>query len=185
MQNHGGYNDNYDDFKEDIILNGRYPLTQRYLYLIHESDTAFKELTEYFEKVDEPTIILFFGDHQPGIEERFYEKLYKKNMEDLTLEEQEKQYTVPYVIWANYDLPEVEKSDLISANYLSNLLMQTAGFKLTGKREVVAQAQAEYPAINAKAVLTKDGEWIPRSEVEEDEVLLKYHQLEYFMLFDE
>ena len=72
MQNHGGYNDNYDDFKEDIILNGRYPLTQRYLNLIHESDTAFKELTEYFEKVDEPTIILFFGDHQPGIEERFY-----------------------------------------------------------------------------------------------------------------
>lgn len=185
MQNHGGYNDNYDDFKEDIILNGRYPLTQRYLNLIHESDTAFKELTEYFEKVDEPTIILFFGDHQPGIEERFYEKLYKKNMEDLTLEEQEKQYTVPYVIWANYDLPEVEKSDLISANYLSNLLMQTAGFKLTGKREVVAQAQAEYPAINTKAVLTKDGEWIPRSEVEEDDVLLKYHQLEYFMLFDE
>ena len=37
-----------------------------YFTLIRESDAAFEELVNYFSQVDEPTIILMYGDHQPS-----------------------------------------------------------------------------------------------------------------------
>ena len=62
-----------------------YPLAETYLSLARESDSAFKELLEYFEKVDEPTMIVMFGDHWPKIEEEFMAKLLGGNRQSLDL----------------------------------------------------------------------------------------------------
>ncbi|MEI3280165.1 MAG: sulfatase-like hydrolase/transferase [Eubacterium ramulus] len=53
-----------------------YPKANRYLSLVKRSDDAFRELTEYFSQVTEPTIICMFGDHLPSIEDEFYEELF-------------------------------------------------------------------------------------------------------------
>lgn len=66
MQNHGGYD--YDQYKSTVSLTdcpGIYPQTEQYLSLMKESDVALKYLLDYFSKVDEKTVILLFGDHQP------------------------------------------------------------------------------------------------------------------------
>ena len=62
-----------------------YPLAETYLSLARESDSAFKELLEYFEKVDEPTMIVMFGDHWPKIEEEFMAKLLGGNRQSWDL----------------------------------------------------------------------------------------------------
>ena len=48
---------------------------EQYLNMIKMSDKALKELVHYFEKVDESTVIVFFGDHQPDLDETFYNRL--------------------------------------------------------------------------------------------------------------
>ena len=40
---------------------------QTYLSLIQYSDEALRELIEHYKSIDEPTMIVFFGDHQPSL----------------------------------------------------------------------------------------------------------------------
>ena len=107
MQNHGGYTTSYRNFEQKIQLRNmdkEYPHAEQYLSLLHETDIAVKGLIEYFENVDEPTIICFFGDHQVQIEDEFYEHLYGKSLNDLSEEEELLKYVTRFFIWANYDI---------------------------------------------------------------------------------
>lgn len=75
MQNHGGYGtETLNGYQPDVKLhyNREYPLAETYLSLARESDRAFQKLLSYFEKVDEPTMIIMFGDHWPKIENWIY-----------------------------------------------------------------------------------------------------------------
>ncbi len=60
-----------------------YSKAEQYLNMIKMSDKALKELVHYFEKVDEPTVIVFFGDHQPDLEETFYNRLLHTDIQKL------------------------------------------------------------------------------------------------------
>eukprot|EP00831_Metopus_contortus_P035178 TRINITY_DN2800_c0_g1_i1.p2 TRINITY_DN2800_c0_g1~~TRINITY_DN2800_c0_g1_i1.p2 ORF type:complete len:194 (-),score=27.10 TRINITY_DN2800_c0_g1_i1:103-684(-) len=69
IQNHGGYNFGDDVFKSNIKLldieNSKQ--ANQYLSLVKHTDEAFENLLNYLEKQKEPTIVVFFGDHMPGI----------------------------------------------------------------------------------------------------------------------
>lgn len=67
MQNHGGYTDTYYGFDNTVTadkLNNS--ALDQYLSLIKLTDEDLKSLIEYFSNVDEKTIVVFFGDHQPN-----------------------------------------------------------------------------------------------------------------------
>ena len=67
MQNHGGYTDTYYGFDNTVTadkLNNS--ALDQYLSLIKMTDEDLKNLIEYFSNVDEKTIVVFFGDHQPN-----------------------------------------------------------------------------------------------------------------------
>ena len=74
--------------------------------MIRESDDALRDFITYFEYLDEPVEIVFFGDHQPSLNQKFYEILNGKGLSGLTMSELEALYTVPFFIWTNYDTPE-------------------------------------------------------------------------------
>lgn len=85
------------------MLGVNYPDVNQYLSLIHESDKALEYLISYFEQVDEPVEIVFFGDHQPSLSSSFYPYLNGKGLSGLTLDELEDLYTIPFFIWTNYE----------------------------------------------------------------------------------
>lgn len=64
------------------------------------------ELITYFRAQEEPTVILLFGDHQPHLPDDFYEKLSGKNPLQFSREDTLQKYKVPFMIWANYDIPD-------------------------------------------------------------------------------
>lgn len=69
MQNHGGYEESFPEFQEEIEATGDvagYPQANRYLSLMKKSDEAFEYLIDYFSQVEEPTMIVMFGDHPGG-----------------------------------------------------------------------------------------------------------------------
>ncbi len=130
MQNHGGYAYSDSNVINTIVLDEYpkdYPQAQKYLSLIQISDQALEGFIGALENYPENVLVLFFGDHLPKIETEFYEELHGGPYETLT--EQTLQYTVPFVIWANYDIPEqtVEKTSL---NYLGRYLLEAAGIDL-------------------------------------------------------
>ncbi len=47
-----------------------------------------------------------FGDHQPSVEQEFLDKAYGVTRAEMTMEQYMGKYQVPFVVWANYPLPE-------------------------------------------------------------------------------
>ena len=187
MQNHGGYSVAYRNFDQQIKITNMstfYPQAERYLSLVKESDSAFQELVEYFSNVDEPTIICMFGDHFPSIEDEFYEELLGTSLDELTTEQEQLRYATPFVIWANYDIPEAEV-DNISANYLSTLLMQTAGLPMTQYNKYLAVLYQSLPVINTIGYIDSEGSYYERgSSTPYDQILNEYNCIEYNALLD-
>lgn len=187
MQNHGGYSVSYSNFYQQIYvtnMEGTYPKANRYLSLVRESDQAFQELVEYFSQVSEPTIICMFGDHLPSIEDEFYEELFGCEQDSLSLEQQQARYTTPFVIWANFDIPEATV-EYMSANYLSTLLQQAAGLPMTQYNKYLATLYQSLPVINTVGYIDSDGNYYERTESGEyDDLLYQYNCVEYNNLLD-
>lgn len=187
MQNHGSYQVGYTNFDQQIRLTSSkeyYPYANRFLSLIYESDKALSELIEYYSDVSRPTIILMFGDHQPSIETDFVEEVLGKKLEDLTLEEKQKRYVTPFVLWANYDIPE-GYIDMISSNYLSTLLLQTAGLETTQYNKFLSALYKQIPVIDTTGYITADGKYYTYDDKTKYTDLLKaYEKIQYNNLFD-
>lgn len=188
MQNHGGYDEHYDNFKNTIGAdNLHFADVNQYLSLIHESDRALEKLITYFESVDEPVEIVFFGDHQPSLNQWFYQAMNGKGMSGLTLDELEAFFIVPFFIWTNYEMPS-ETVEMTSLNYLSTMALERAGIELPAYNQFLSDMMEEIPAINARAYYSKseDGfRYFDEAEGEEAEALQQYNILQYNNMFEE
>lgn len=187
MQNHGGYTYSGDNYTRHIELTGSegaYPLAEQYLSLIHESDKALEYFLGELERFPEDTIVLFFGDHLPELDDHFYEELHGGPFE--TLDEQQLLYTVPFFIWANYDIPE-QTVGLTSLNYLGLYLLETAGLELPPFYQFQQELREVIPAMNALGYYSRTAEcFLPYEEAagEEARWLSRYELLQYNNLFD-
>lgn len=77
------------------------PEVDEFLAAIKRSDEDPRWLIEELNARDEPTIVVFFGDHQPGFADWLFEETFGKPVEDANLEEVQARYRTPYFIWAN------------------------------------------------------------------------------------
>ena len=188
MQNHGGYTPSAVNFDESIYATSstqNYNKANKYLSLVKASDNAFKELIEYFKKVKEPTIICMFGDHQPNIETEFIsECLGVNNLSNLTVEQEQNRHITPFYIWANYDIEE-QYIERLSSNYLSSLVLQTAGVKLTEYNKYLLSLSKVLPVINTVGYIDNQGvyyKWSDSSPYRS--ILSEYENIQYNAVFD-
>ena len=184
MQNHSGYDYDGDNFTPTISLVDipDCPRIEQYLSLVKLSDDALKYLINYFENVDEKTIILFFGDHQPPyIEQEFWDYINQDKTD--SLEDAEKGYLTPYFIWANYDLEDHNVPD-ISLNYLSTLLLDVAGLESTPYQNFLKNMQKEIPVITGHGYMDKTGTYHDfKEETEYTPWIRDYEIIEYNNMF--
>ncbi len=187
IQNHGGYELTTSGISEYVNVrtkNGRKDnVASQYISVIRESDKALKNLLDYFNSVDEPVIICFFGDHQPNLGDNFLEKTIGKETSEFTFADKIKQYQVPFMIWANYDIEE-ENIDAISLNYLGNILLEKAGIETNGYGEFLNALRAEMPVINALGYMDSDGVFHEKGEAETTEAINDYQKVQYNVFHD-
>jgi phosphoglycerol transferase MdoB-like AlkP superfamily enzyme len=184
IQNHGGYYTDNSLFKDSIYLKDYdYTDVNEYLSLIKESDEAFKGLVNYFSNQAEPTVVLMFGDHMPALDTRFYEELYKKPLNELSLEEIQKQYITPFVLWANYDIDE-EYIDKISVNYLSTLLLNRINEPLTGYNKFLEETYKEFPVVNKNGYIDANGNYYTIEDLKDNKLINDYKLLQYNNIFN-
>ena len=71
MQNHSGYAQGWNNLTKTIRLSTQLRTAdssaEQYIALAQASDDALEELIGYYSQVEEPTLIVFFGDHQPPL----------------------------------------------------------------------------------------------------------------------
>lgn len=142
MENHSSYVDGkYPD--DELTVSPQSTLTgeaaENILYLsqgVSNASAALGELADYFSTVDEPTIIVFYGDHRPGLGLTEGGYVYSElgmvspDKTQWTMEDYEELFSTDYLIWANDAalLPQAAGTTAdSSSNYLGVELLDLAG----------------------------------------------------------
>ena len=186
MQNHSGYTNRY--FQADINCNG-YDSDEadQYFSLLKLSDEAISYLIRYFQQVDEPTMIIMFGDHSPKLPDAFETWIAGDAYQNLSVEDQEKFYGTPFFIWTNYSMKS-ESNVWISTNYLSSYALSLTGLELTPYNEYLLDLREKMPALNHLGFLASDGTWYRWNDSDAPEEDLEYERryecLQYNELID-
>lgn len=185
IQNHSSYDvpfDNFDD-KRIVVENADAPDLGYYLSLIKYSDEMFENLVEYYKNIDEPTVILLTGDHQPRIYDESMDSITNGEWKSWSDEEMMRRYAVPFVIWANYDIDKktIEKT---SMNYLQTILMETIDGELTGFQKFQQDVMKEVPVLTSNGYWGADGKFYnvedktsPYYELLQEYAILQYNDL--------
>ena len=165
IQGHGGYPSDYIEDKEVYITNDyskdNKNSLEYYINQIYEMDQFIGNLIEAVNELNEPTIIVFYGDHFPAI------GLSESNISIRTLKK------TPYLIWDNINL-SMENKD-ISAYELTSLILDKLSLpsttlnmlhnsSLDEKTKTEYLNQLEYDMIYGKNYTADYEELVPTSE---------------------
>lgn len=96
-----------------VQSHGEYPDTEYYLNQIKETDQFIGALTEALSDYDEPTVVVFFGDHQPPLS--IFDGEPEENM-----------YRTEYALWSNFPMEKVGKD--LKAYQLNAYVMGRLGY---------------------------------------------------------
>lgn len=177
MQNHGGYTDAFSNLSEDVhATNYNSEVLDRYLSLIRLTDQSLEKLVDYFSNVDEKTVIVFFGDHQPSdaVAAQIQDSMLLPG-ESVPDEQLRKRYLVPYLVWANYDIDGATQQNT-SLNYLSAEVLKAAGVPTDAYQNFLLDLQKSYPVMSAAGRTDA-------SDADEN-MLNTYKKLQYYNLFE-
>ena len=183
-QNHGAYGLEDEGLNPIGIAGYESVSMSAYLARVRESDRAFEKLVSFFDTVDEPVVILMYGDHHPNEEPDMIEYLHGGPLE--SLDEQQLMYEIPFLIWANYDIEE-QRPPVTSINFLSNYLLEAAGLPLPPYHRFLHSLQQTIPALNTFGYYSlTEGCFLPLAEARgaEQQALAEYESLQYNALHD-
>lgn len=193
MQNHGDYTKKryvwYDvpvvsDKIEANDLQGLNDYTQG----AYDADQMFFGLTEYFSEVDEPVLIIMYGDHLPllGTEGSTYIDggfIPVEGEFDYTAHEQ--LFKTPYVVWANYPIDCYNLPDEISPVGLSLFTLKAANLSTVPWHfNLIDRFNAKYPVFTPHVKKNTEKKV---SSVSEEDLQLKqdYEAVQYDILYGE
>ncbi len=184
MQNHSSYTEEFENFTPDVQVEGSDDVAlSQYLSLLKVSDREIQNLISYFERREEDTLIVFFGDHQPT--DSVVRDLYTQNNRSFTDTSHQQQclrYQVPFFIWANYELEEASGLHL-SPNHLGTLTLKGAGQSLSPFHRFLDELQRSFPVISSIEV--QDAEGRSYEFKEKSKELQDYAILQYYLLMEE
>lgn len=182
IQNHANY-DHFErveeaetlaPFKDSLHQNARV-----YLSLIRVSDDSIRELVERYKDSEEPTMVIFFGDHQPSLPMSAQGDVYTNMQHYLDY------FKTKFFVWTNYET-ETEHSVSISANYLPWLILERGNFPLPPYVQMLKEVHEKYPIISSQGVVDAEGNMYDNVAVLLDDPLIrKYQYIQYANLFDE
>ncbi len=107
IQNHGPYR-NYELFGGEYIkrIDGMsdelHNVVNNYMYGLEDAARLLKDVTDYARSLEQPTVVVFFGDHLPYFDGEYigFDKL-GFNFFNETVETEALKHSVPYLIWGN------------------------------------------------------------------------------------
>lgn len=206
IQNHQAYTyDKYSFKPDDVPLNVEVSDTAKetlavYMEGIRDSSAMLYEFANYLNLLDEPTILVFFGDHLPNLGPNYgaYAELGLDIGNTDTPESTVNTYRTPFMILANQaycdvnDFGEVINSlnlpenSTISDHYLGAAICEMIGYNGRDPYiDFLNTARRELPVICNGAYMLPDGKFTYSISEKERDVVDKTEKWEYYRMKDE
>ena len=175
MQNHAPYVNKYTavpSYEESGIKDEE---VRNYLQDLIYSDEAFELLMTQLADFEEPTVVVFWGDHQSSV---FGESVYEEN-------EVQNMHETPLRILSNFD-SSYKDLGTISPIYFYTEVLEMTQTKLTPYDALLETLQSVLPAFEKSMYLNgQTGEYVfSREDLPEKtlEILSDYEQIQYDVL---
>ena len=163
MQNHTNYNkDNYPDDQRVKVTEAPAGLKastvgalEDFATGIRDADAMLGKLTEYFSQVDEPVILVFWGDHYNPIDSNY--DIYTRSGYASDSSADPRLHQTTLLMWSNYSDRAVDLGT-IAAYDISPVMMELFGlrqplyFQFLGR-----QLRSAYRANTRGTIMEKDG----------------------------
>lgn len=175
MQTHMPYNNKYSDSPYKLTTSASSSSIENYAYDISYTSQALKQFIQEIDKLERPTIVVFWGDHLPSI---YSDEIVEKNNPFTT-------HLTEYLI---YDSLSKHKhhQEVMSPFYFSSLITDFSSVEQTGFNALLLKLQAILPAFE-KQKYYMNGKW--QEEVsftkEQREVYEDYQMIVYDLVSGE
>ena len=99
----------YDNFEQEVLSdrgNGRKISQDGPVPLPDEEVRRGSSVSPglFLQELDEPTMIVMFGDHQPSVEDEFYDEISRHAQQPGShAQERLMWYETPFITWTNYE----------------------------------------------------------------------------------
>ncbi len=163
MQNHTNYNkDNYPDDQRVKVTEAPAGLKastvgalEDFATGIRDADAMLGRLTDYFSQVDEPVILVFWGDHYNPIDSGY--DIYTRSGYASGSSADPRLHQTTLLIWSNYSDRAVDLGT-IAAYDISPVMMELFGLRQPAYFQFLGrQLRAAYRANTRGTILEKDG----------------------------
>jgi phosphoglycerol transferase MdoB-like AlkP superfamily enzyme len=144
---------------------------------ILDADKMLQDLVEHYSKLNEPTVVVFFGDHLPALGDDY--QVYKDTKYISGNDDPDflnKIYRVPFVIWNNFSNNAKDKLE-ISPSFLSPYILKLAGQQGSYYTDYLQELSQKIPVIPPK-------NYYEAMNIKEED-LKNYETLQYDILFGE
>ncbi|MDN5744307.1 MAG: sulfatase-like hydrolase/transferase [Nocardioidaceae bacterium] len=157
MQNHIPVDDNYDDPIKVSGAGGNNKKIGQYARGLAHTDEALASFLDQLEKGPEKTIVLFYGDHLPGI----YSSSVKHENKGLAL------YRTPIFIWSSDPAQNRPKElSTTSAAFFLPLVYQVADAPIPPYFALLQKLHDRVSAIEQGRLIGSDGEQIAEGDLD-------------------
>lgn len=151
---------------------------------IYNAGKAYEMLIEYFSQKEEPVVVVMFGDHIPNFSKETLMTV-GLDMEDDSQEMLQKLYSVPVVLWSNYETKEMDAPSGESINYLSDMLLEYAHMQDSEMARILRCRRAVFKSNTRKLVMDSEGKKVEQYTQEQEQMINYCKSIAYDLVFGE
>lgn len=158
-------------------------------YGLRDADVALGELLDYFARQTDPVIVVFLGDHLPGLYVTEEDTLYttlgyctSSNTQDWSPEEMKRMHSTSFLVWNNYEA-QLEVPEILSCTDLGTKLLGWAGVERPLYFQWVDRASEEVIIYRSRLFVAGDGTPYEKPPQEAEETVDVWRNLVYDILY--
>lgn len=155
-----------------------------YAVSANHADRELGALIAYFEKIERPVYLVFFGDHLPSIPLSLRQTGIAESLESVNREQKQFLHRVPLIIWSNTREARRELGSL-SPSFLGPLLLELTGTRGTRYTDFLLGVHKQMPIVMQGLVADSAGAFYDEVPVELRHLDQSWWTLEYDLLFGE
>lgn len=154
---------------------------ETYVQGLKLTDEYLRNFMEKIERLDEPTIVIFFGDHLVNFESKVHQEhgyIYGDKNGDVT----KMFYQTPLFIWSNTSNLNTKSITSISPNFLMPVVLDALNLPMTPYYQLLLDVYELFGALHPNFKLDRDEKNIDNLTEEQKQLLLEYELIQYDLL---
>ncbi|MED3823777.1 sulfatase-like hydrolase/transferase [Priestia flexa] len=146
---------------------------------IKQSDDALKKLETEIQKLDEPTLVVFWGDHLPALGKNLQGYIEGGFGNTGEFQKSKEFYETPLLFMANFNLNMEQELGTISPMYFAPMIVDELNYKPTLFYSYLSKMKEHIPAFRKQIYLNDEGEVVhDTSSLKRDAIqYMKQYQL--------